>query len=218
MKYYQCISKILLAIFLLLTLAVNADVQYPEITILNEGYVAPVKGREDEARLVASTVALIKAEGAIIIVDPGMVSAEVDLTNEVAKAGVKMESVTHVFISHHHPDHTIRIGMFPNATVIDFWASYKDDLWEDHGDHFQLAPNVTLIRTPGHTDEDASLVVKTKDGTYVFTHVWWNEKMEPKIDPLAEAQSELDKSRKIVLDIADFIIPGHGKIFRNPQR
>ena len=28
-------------------------------------------------------------------------------------------TVTHVFVSHHHPDHTVNIALFPNAEVVD---------------------------------------------------------------------------------------------------
>ena len=79
--------------------------------------------------------------------------------------------MTHVFLSHHHPDHTVNIALFPNAEVVDFWARYKDDLWLDHdGDGYQLAPNSTLWLTPGHTEEDATLVVEADDAVYAMTH------------------------------------------------
>ena len=202
-----------------------AEDQFPVITILNEGYVVPIENRnfvpgekDDGARRVASTVALVKSKDVIIIVDPGMVSENVNLAEHIEKAGVKLKDVTHVFISHHHPDHTVRIGMFPNATVVDFWGSYQHDLWEDHGDLYELASGVKIIRTPGHTAEDASLVVDAVDGTYVFTHVWWNEKMQPEIDPLAEDHAKLLESRKKIMEIADYIIPGHGSMFKNPQK
>ena len=42
--------------------------------------------------------------------------------------------------------------------------------------------------------------------------------MTPEKDPMAWDQKELEKSRKKVLEIADYIIPGHGKIFRNSRR
>ena len=49
--------------------------------------------------------------------------------------------MTHVFLSHHHPDHTVNIALFPNAEVVDFWARYRDDLWLDHdGDGYRLSP------------------------------------------------------------------------------
>lgn len=225
MKQIQYIYRIVFCFCLLQPLLIHAETLYPVITILNEGYVAPIEGRnfvpgerDDGARLVASTVALIEAGDAIIIVDPGMVSGDIDLVKKIESAGVEKESITHVFISHHHPDHTVRIGMFPNATVVDFWGSYNNDLWEDHGDRFEIAKNVMVMRTPGHTDEDASLVVVAEDGTYVFTHVWWNENMEPKTDPLAEDHNNLIESRRMVIEIADFIIPGHGQMFANPQK
>jgi glyoxylase-like metal-dependent hydrolase (beta-lactamase superfamily II) len=61
-------------------------------------------------------------------------------------------------------------------------------------------------------------VVETEAGNYVLTHVWWNEQMEPKIDPLAEDAEALRKSREKVLAIARWIIPGHGSMFEvKPQ-
>ena len=225
MKYLHFISKSMFLFYLLQPPLINAGQSHPVITVLHEGYVTPIEGRNfvpgeqtDGARLVASTIALIEADDAIIIVDPGMVSNDFDLSEKIESLDIKKENVTHVFVSHHHPDHTVRIGMFPNATVVDFWGSYKNDLWEDHGDEFEIAPNVMVIRSPGHTSEDASLVVSAENGTYVFTHAWWNEKMEPKVDPLAEDSKKLTESRRKILDIADFIIPGHGSMFANPQK
>ena len=99
----------------------------PKVTILNEGYVMPIEGRafvpgmrNDGARRVASTVVLVETDEAIIVADPGFVAADVDLVAELAEAGVTREEVTHVFISHHHPDHTVRVGLFPNASTVDF--------------------------------------------------------------------------------------------------
>lgn len=221
------LSSIKTAIFtyVLLSIPVYAESHDAVITILNTGYVAAIEDRnfvpgqrDDGARRVASTVALVEIEDAVIIVDPGMVAKEVDLIANMEKAGVKPTEVTHVFITHHHPDHTVKIGLFPNATVVDFWGSYHHDLWEDHSDEYTIVENVRVIRTPGHTDEDASLVIDTDNGTYVFTHVWWNENMQPEIDPLAEDNKKLIESREKVLAIADFIIPGHGRMFSNPRK
>lgn len=196
----------------------------PTVTVLTEGYVAPIEGREfvpgtapDGARLVATTIVLVQAEGATIVVDPGMVAEGFDLIARLAEEGVVPEDVTHVFISHHHPDHIVRVGLFPEATVVDFGGRYTHDLWEDHGDGYEIAPGVRVLQTPGHTDEDASLAVDTADGTYVLTHVWWNENMQPETDPIAEDADALEASRARVLEEADFIIPGHGKLFEAPQ-
>ena len=123
--------------------------------------------------------------------------------------------MTHVFLSHHHPDHTINAGLFPNAWVVDLWARYRGDLWLDHdGDGWQLSPNATLWRTPGHSAEDATLIVNAEDGTYALTHLWWLSDRTPEIDPYSPDQASLDAQRLRVLEVADWVIPGHGEAFR----
>lgn len=202
------------------------------VQILLPGYVTPIEGRQlvpgvDEqngGRLVASTIGLVKGKGVIVVVDPGFIADTSLLLNALQKSQVNREQATHVFISHHHPDHTINAAFFPNATVVDFWATYKGDMWEDHGDNYAIAPGVTVLRTPGHTNEDASLVVETNQGTVVFTHVWWflydgalvPRGLFPPVDPIAENQEKLNTSRSRVRDIADCIVPGHGQPFPNP--
>lgn len=203
----------------------KADQPPPRVTVLLDGYVKPIEGRsfvpgetDDGARRVAGTVVLIESGSAKIVADPGMVSDRRLILEKLAETRVKPEDVTHVFLSHHHPDHTVNTALFPNARVVDFHGIYEGDLWEDHADRYLVAPRVYVLRTPGHTDEDASLVVETEAGNYVLTHVWWNERMEPKVDPLAEDAEALRKSREKVLAIARWIIPGHGSMFEvKPQ-
>jgi glyoxylase-like metal-dependent hydrolase (beta-lactamase superfamily II) len=164
---------------------------------------------------VASTVGLVRDGDAVIVTDPGMVAARGLILEPLAALGVRPEAVTHVFISHHHPDHTVNIALFPEAEVVDFWASYRGDLWTGHaGDTFVLSPRATLWRTPGHTEEDASLIVEAEDGVYAFTHLWWREDRTPEVDPLAWSQAELVRHRERVLAAADVVVPGHGRPFR----
>ncbi len=197
----------------------------------DDTYPNPQAGEPDEpdelpcgqpgARYVASTIALVEGKGVKVIVDPGFVGNRQDLLDALAAVNVAPADITHVFISHHHPDHTLNAGLFPNATVVDFWATYKGDLWEDHADKYKIAPGIKVKRTPGHTDEDASLVVKTKHGKVVFTHVYWFNTPEgefPPEDPLAEDPDALEESRDYVYAVADCIVPGHGEPYPNPQK
>ena len=101
--------------------------------------------------------------------------------------------MTHVFLSHHHPDHTMNVALFPNAEVVDFWARYKDDLWLDMpGDGYRLSPKAQLWLTPGHTAEDASLIVEADDGVYAMTHLWWHADRSPDLDPYCDDQDAID--------------------------
>ncbi len=164
---------------------------------------------------VGSSVVLVRDGDALIVADPGMVARRSLILDPLAALGVAPDAVTHVFLSHHHPDHTINIALFPNAEVVDFWARYRDDVWLDHpGDGYRLSPKAELWLTPGHTNEDASLIVEADDGVYALTHLWWRGDRTPEVDPLADDQAALERGRARVLAAADMVIPGHGDPFR----
>jgi glyoxylase-like metal-dependent hydrolase (beta-lactamase superfamily II) len=164
---------------------------------------------------VGSSVVLVRDGDALIVVDPGMVARRSLILDPLQELGVAPEAVTHVFLSHHHPDHTVNIALFPEAEVVDFWARYKDDLWLDHdGEGHLLGPRSTLWVTPGHTEEDASLVVEADDGVYAMTHLWWREDRSPEVDPIGADQAQIEAHRARILAVADVVIPGHGGPFR----
>lgn len=164
---------------------------------------------------VGSSITLVQDGDARIIVDPGMVARRDRILDPLRDLGVAPEAVTHVFLSHHHPDHTVNIALFPNAEVVDFWARYIGDQWLDHdGDGYRLAARSQLWVTPGHTGEDASLVVEADDAVYAMTHLWWRADRTPEIDPLGDDQAKIEKGRARVLAVADIVIPGHGEGFR----
>ncbi len=180
----------------------------PEYQLLSPGYVL----REDPMR-VGSSVSLIKTDGAVIIVDPGMVSARRVITDALLDAGHEPEEVTDIIISHHHPDHTMNIALFPNAAVHDHWAVYRDDVWDSRpAEGYQVAPGVKLWETPGHTYQDISTLVETAEGLVVFTHLW-STATEPVEDRLSPDLDALHRGRARVLEVASLIVPGHGPAF-----
>ena len=87
-----------------------------QLDVLVRGYVS---------ERVASTVS---RDGEVtVIVDPGMVADRRRILDPLAGLGVDPASVTEVVISHHHPDHTLNVALFPRARVHDFWAIYGGD-------------------------------------------------------------------------------------------
>ncbi|MDF0673375.1 MAG: MBL fold metallo-hydrolase [Nitrospira sp.] len=196
-----------------------------KVTVLAPGYAQPIEGRklipftsDDGARRVASTITLIQSDHAVVVADPGMVTDRSLILDPLKKASISPLDVTHIFISHHHIDHTVNIALFPNAEVVDFWGRYKGDLWCDHEDGYEIAPGVRVLRTPGHSEEDASLLVETPEGIYVMTHLWWFPDMTPEKDPVAWNQGKLEQGRNKIVTVADWIIPGHGHMFKNPRK
>ncbi len=170
---------------------------------------------------VRSTVSLVRDNALILVVDPGMVRARADILTPLAKLGVSPSSVTDVVITHHHPDHTMNIGLFPSATVHDYCAVYfRDSLRRRPAEGTALAPSVRLIETPGHTAEDITVLARTLEGVVAFTHLWWHAG-GPAEDPRAVDMAALHLGRERVLSVADRIVPGHGAAFapgRNTPR
>ena len=164
---------------------------------------------------VASSVVLVRDGDALIVADPGMVARRSLILEPLAALGVAPEAVTHVFLSHHHPDHTMNVALFPRAEVVDFWARYRADQWLDHeGDGYALSPRTRLWLTPGHSAEDASLLIEADDAVYALTHLWWRSDRTPEIDPLGVDQAAIERGRARILAAADVVIPGHGPAFR----
>lgn len=163
---------------------------------------------------VASTVVLIRDEGALIVVDPGMVADRRQILAPLEQLGVAPATVSDVVFSHHHPDHTLNAALFEGARFHDFWAIYHDDVWTERpADGFELSPSVRLMATPGHTAQDITTLVATAGGLAACTHLWWS-KDGPGNDPLAEDQELLDRSRAKLLALGPaLIVPGHGAPF-----
>jgi glyoxylase-like metal-dependent hydrolase (beta-lactamase superfamily II) len=168
---------------------------------------------------VAGTVGLVRDGDRIIVVDPGMVRSRSLILDPLERLGLSPDDVTHVFVSHHHLDHTVNIALFRQAEVVDFRTVRQGDHVQPHsGDGFRLAPNTTIWVTPGHTPQDASLIVDTAEGRQAFTHLWWRSDRTPEIDPYSTDPAELAKNRQRLLDGVDVVIPGHGAPFRLSPR
>ena len=179
-----------------------------EYQVLFTGYIA------DRGTRVASTVSFVRDGELRMIIDPGMVPAPFDILRALDGVLASPEQVTDVILSHHHPDHTMNVALFPNARVHDFWAIYRGDAWESRAaEGYHVSPSIELIQTPGHTPQDITTLAATKEGTVAFTHLWWSADGPPE-DPYALDREAFHQSRRRVLELATLIVPGHGEPFR----
>ena len=181
-----------------------------DLHVLADGYAFD---ENDDSR-VGSTVTLIRDGDAIVIVDPGMVRSRSAILDPLSALGVAPDDVSDVVISHHHPDHTVNVALFPRARLHDHWAVYRDDVWVSRAaEGYSVSPSVTLLETPGHTPQDISTAVQTEAGVVVCTHLWWMAD-GPAEDPYALDPKLLHDNRLRVLDLGPaLIVPGHGPPF-----
>ena len=191
-----------------------------EIKILIEGYVKKEKGSE----FASSTATLIKESGINIIVDPGMNRKL--LLDALEKEGLSTSDIDYIILTHYHLDHSLLAGIFENARIL-----YNGEIYSWNGKIESQGGKIPeigikIIETPGHGMFDCSVLVKSKKFGRVAIAgdvFWWSDKQKQKTDkislmkhedPYVKNKEQLMKSRKEVLEIADFIIPGHGKMFR----
>ena len=195
-----------------------------KVIVLIEGYAGA--GRNGSYIASPSTV-LIESNKKNILVDPGAVSKK-RLFAALRKNKVSSAEIDFIFLSHYHPDHFLNIKYFVGLDVYD-----AGTLWKGDREYFYKGKvpgtEVRILATPGHSSEHCSLLVNTDKGVVcVAADVFWWEDGKQKSDkaedllklkdPFATDEKALLKSRKLLLKEADWIIPGHGKMFKNPMK
>ncbi|MFA5745943.1 MAG: MBL fold metallo-hydrolase [archaeon] len=187
------------------------------VKILVEGYAHEGK---DCYEATCSTV-LIEDSGKRIIVDPGC--NEKLLLNALKKEKLTPKDIDLIFLTHYHIDHLLNIRLFPGIDILDGDIIYRGDKEFSFKKKIP-GTNIEVIETPGHAHEQVTLLVKTEKGIIAIAEdLWWWEDGKQKTDkksllslkdPFVKNKQALLKSRKLILQKADYIIPGHGKMFK----
>jgi glyoxylase-like metal-dependent hydrolase (beta-lactamase superfamily II) len=158
-----------------------------------------------------------------IITDPGCNRAA--LLKALENEKLTTDAIDYVFLSHRHPDHVLLAGIFEKAKYITFDTHliYDQDLLLEFDKHV-LGDDIEIIETPGHVNEHLSLVVDTPEGKVLIAGdvIWWLDDEAQIVDLNQKDHTQaydmdmeaLVESRKKLLALADYIIPGHGKMFK----
>ncbi|MEW1635440.1 MBL fold metallo-hydrolase [Streptomyces sp. NPDC093801] len=176
--------------------------------ILNTGYTGSTGPG------VAATVSYVTDGDRHVVFDPGMVASPDHILGPLAELGLTPDDITDVVLSHHHPDNIMNAGLFRRARIHDHKAEYLGHEWLDRdAEGYELTPSLRLIRTPGHSPEDITLLAGTESGVVAFAgDLWWHAQ-GPADDPVAPDREALRTARLRVLAAADLIVPGHGAPF-----
>jgi len=182
-----------------------------EVKILIEGFTSADQPDGEEEK-TCPTITLVRDRDFIIIVDPGVLEDQQILVDKLEELGLKAADINLVFITHSHIDHYRNIGLFAHAKTLEFWG-----LWS--GSRAQPRPatitsDIEIISTPGHSTDSLTMLVNTNQGKIAICgDVFWKEG-QPVVDPYANNAQELAHSRQTILESADWIIPGHGPMFK----
>jgi glyoxylase-like metal-dependent hydrolase (beta-lactamase superfamily II) len=191
-----------------------------EVKVLIEGY-AKTEGDEEVA---SSTTTLIRENNLNILVDPGM-NREL-LFRSLKKENLSINDIQYVVLTHTHIDHCLLAGIFEKAVILDDSSAYTFDGKIKEHDGRVPGTDIKIIKTPGHDQFHCAVVVDTANLGKVVVAAdvfWWKDCEEQKTDkeslinykdPYMKNEKQLTESRKKIIEIADYIIPGHGKMFK----
>jgi len=185
------------------------------IKILVEGLTNADSLAETEQEKTRPTITLVRDGDVVMVADPGILDSQKTLVEALAKENLTVNDVNVVCITHSHIDHYRNIGMFPNAKTLEYygvWDKESVENWQE-----QFSANIQVIRTPGHDYTGITLFVTTENGMVaVCGDIFWklDYPKTAKDDDYALNVEELEHSREMILKLADWIVPGHGKIFK----
>lgn len=182
----------------------------PRVDILLKGYYS----LGDTSGRACSTVTLIEDKDLRIVVDPGALADPGLLLRELDKRDLSVVDIDVVFITHSHMDHLRNIGLFPGAKILDYSGWWQGDVWSSPT--AVINDNIKVIETPGHSHDGITLLVNTTEGIIAICgDLFWDSSFpeRPEDDPFASDVALLAKSRKKLMEMADYIIPGHGDMF-----
>lgn len=189
-----------------------------KVKVLIDGYAEKL----EDGWKVNPTVTLVQKNDKNLVVDPGC--DREGLIQALSEEGLTIDDVDFVLLTHGHIDHTLLAGIFEKAKIITNYEVYEGIReWEHDGKITDM--DLEVLPTPGHTNDHCSLVVPTDEGIYVVAGdvFWWVDGEEQIVDierpdqHYSDDPKALVESRKKVLGIGDYIIPGHGKMFPNEK-
>ncbi|MBW2965816.1 MBL fold metallo-hydrolase [Candidatus Woesearchaeota archaeon] len=192
-----------------------------KVIVLKEGVHTDLgpKGEDifNSCKEICGTVVLLKAEKKgeeNIIVDTGNLGYEEEILEALEKQGLKPEDVEWVVITHSHDDHVSNNYLFKNAKrVAGIGVLFPDKSLDAYNDIDLIKiPGIKRIKTPGHLSAHLSIVVESEGKSYVIAgDAIQEEYIKKGLFGIPINLDYIDSAKKIV-DIADVIIPGHGKI------
>jgi glyoxylase-like metal-dependent hydrolase (beta-lactamase superfamily II) len=193
------------------------------VTVLVEGYART----EGDIMYCSPSSVLIEDSGQRIVADPG--SNPAALLAGLERAGLTPANIDAVFLTHGHIDHVLNIRLFADHTILDGESVYRGDEITPYSAAIPRT-QVEVIPTPGHCADHWALLAHTAQGVCAVAGdiFWWFDGENPADftaetllelpDPYATNMQELRESRRILLERADWIIPGHGAVFLSPLR
>lgn len=189
------------------------------VVVIKPGY-ARWEGGYASQRAVG-TITLIKSSRNCLV-DLG-IPRDKDLILEGIKANkLSLKDIDTVILTHSDVDHIGNMNLFPDATFIGGNDVIQGDLFKEFfKEKYVVDDNITVIHTPGHDNRSITVLVKTEKGLVAVTgdlfeydRDWVTTDTSQAWEPWSQDKKLQHESRMKIWKLADYIVPGHGDIFK----
>ncbi|MBD3387451.1 MAG: MBL fold metallo-hydrolase [Candidatus Altiarchaeales archaeon] len=187
-----------------------------DVTVLKEGVKdRELRGKTTNRNPCASSVTLIKSSSCVIV-DTGGRGDEQLILDRLGEEGVNPSEVEYVICTHWHPDHTSNNHLFKDANLIigeTFWPPHENSNHSTWDNNVKEIEGVEIIRTPGHVPEHLSVIAHAHKEYVIAGDAFYEDDLRKgKIPQAYSNKKQFKESLKKVIQTADVIIPGHGRV------
>jgi len=186
-----------------------------QVIVLMPGYA--VWKEKQQAQKADGTITLIKSHKNIIV-DTGLPKDKPLILKQLKANGLKPSDIDYVICTHGDADHISNNNLFPKAPLIVGFDIYDGDLATFFQKNLKIDDNITVTAMTGHDDRSIGVLAKTKKGLVAITgdlfeakNDWKNAKNWISFSKRPKSQI---KNRAKIWELADYIVPGHGNIFK----
>lgn len=195
-----------------------------DLHVLYEGYSTESKGG-----FYANCTCTLLMGKHTILVDTMNPWSKDSLIDGLTKHDLTCNDINFVICTHGHSDHIGNNNLFLGAKhIVGYDISYENCFFNHNfknGSPYSIDEEVNVLPTPGHTHADVSVIVKTKKYGVVAITGDLFEREEDLEDPSiwreiggSEQPQLQEKNRTKIIKLADYIVPGHGPMFRVTEK
>ncbi len=189
-----------------------------QVIILKPGYA---RWEGYASQKACGSITLIKSYKNCLV-DLGLPKDKELILEKLKENRLIPENIDFVVLTHSDVDHIGNMNLFPAATFIGGSDVIQGDFFKEFfKEKYVVDENISVIHTPGHDNRSISVIVKTEKGTVAITgdlfeyeKDWLTVDSSEAWEVWSQDKKQQVKSRAIIWQLSDYIVPGHGDMFK----
>lgn len=185
------------------------------VTVIQPGYA--IWEQRMKAQRADGTITFIESHNKVIV-DTGLPKDKSVILEFLKKKNLQPKDIDFVVCTHGDADHISNNNLFPSAKLIVGFDIFDGDIATFFTKKIKIDDNITVQGMTGHDDRSVGVLVRTAQGKVVIA----GDLFEYQNDHLnarewiafSKNPKQQIKTRAQIWELADYIVPGHGDLFK----